>query len=125
MRPLERNRVKHPNCSEREHQWHGTRLNQPDWSEASHSLALCAKLQLEGLWFHLILNAHWEPLEFELPSLASGSSWLRWIDTGLDSPQDIVPWEAAEPVGGPTYRAAPRSVVLLHAFEDSPHPASR
>jgi len=67
--------------------------------------------------FHVILNAYWEPLDFELPSPATGARdpWRRWIDTFLDSPNDIVEWEQAPPVSSETYRAEPRSVVVLFA----------
>ena len=67
--------------------------------------------------FHLILNAYWEPLDFELPRAGEHSedSWHRWIDTTLDSPQDIVEWQTAPLVPGRTYRAGPRSVVVLFA----------
>jgi glycogen operon protein len=66
---------------------------------------------------HFILNAFWEPLEFELPQVSGvgADSWLRWIDTTLDSPRDICEWEMAEPVSGRTYRAGPRSVAVLFA----------
>ena len=33
----------------------------------SHSLAFSAELQKERVLFHMILNAYWEPLDFELP----------------------------------------------------------
>jgi glycogen operon protein len=94
--------------------WHGVKLNQPDWRDDSHSVALCAELQNEKLLIHFILNAYWEPLDFELPRLEN-VAWRRWIDTALDSPDDIVPWQAAPPVPGDTYRADARSVVLLIA----------
>ncbi|HET7294148.1 MAG TPA: glycogen debranching enzyme, partial [Vicinamibacteria bacterium] len=97
--------------------WHGVRLDQPDWSEHSHSLALAAELREAGLLEYLILNAYWEPLDFALPPLPGTTQWRRWIDTSLASPQDIVPWQTAPPVSGPTYRAGPRSVVVL--FGDS------
>jgi glycogen operon protein len=93
--------------------WHGAKLNQPDWSPQSHSLALCAEVRKEKLFFHLILNAYWEPLEFELPS--GTGAWRRWIDTSLESPQDIVDWPSAPTVAGRTYHAGPRSVVVLIA----------
>ena len=66
---------------------------------------------------HLILNAYWEALDFELPPTNQGgrSPWRRWIDTFRDSPHDIVPWETAPPVPGDTYRAEARSVVVLFA----------
>jgi glycogen operon protein len=92
--------------------WHGIKLNQPDWGEGSHSLALGGELHDEGLLLHLILNAYWEPLEFELPQLETGT-WRRWIDTSLESPDDIAVWDEAPPVVDSAYRAADRSVVLL------------
>jgi glycogen operon protein len=93
--------------------WHGVKLFQPDWGDHSHSVALGAELRREGLRFHLILNAYWEALDFELPGLENGKSWRRWIDTALDSPQDIVSWQTAPAVSGNTYRAEARSVVML------------
>jgi glycogen operon protein len=95
------------------HAWHGVKLNQADWSDHSHQLVLGAELQQEGLYFHLILNAHWEPHEFELPKPENGEPWRRWIDTALDSPEDIVPWEEGSAIHSETYPVQARSVVLL------------
>ena len=63
--------------------------------------------------FHLILNAYWEPLDFELPPVMG--AWRRWIDTSLRTPQDIVEWQEAPPYAESTYRAGPRSVIVLYA----------
>jgi glycogen operon protein len=95
--------------------WHGVKRGQPDWGDDSHSLALEAELKQDGIRVYLILNAYWEPLEFELPPLmnSGANSWRRWIDTSLESPQDIVPWETAPPLFRHTYRASARSVVVL------------
>jgi isoamylase len=94
--------------------WHGVKVGQPDWSRHSHAFAFEARLRHEGLRVYLILNAFWEPLDFELPPLGEGAgSWRRWIDTSLDSPQDISPWETAASLSGCTYRAAARSVAVL------------
>src|SRR5262249_4733266 len=49
--------------------WHGVRLNQPDWGNASHSVALTVELRREQRLVHIILNAYWAPLTFELPLL--------------------------------------------------------
>jgi isoamylase len=97
--------------------WHGVKLNQPDWADHSHSVALSAKLPKEDILCHLIFNAYWEPLEFELPRVGSAESdpWRRWIDTSLASPHDIVEWHTAMSVPGYTYRAGPRSVIVLWA----------
>ena len=72
--------------------WHGVKLEQPDWSETSHSIAISAETPNKELLFHVILNAYWEPLEFELPRAGASDRdlWHRWIDTTLDSPHDIV-----------------------------------
>ena len=97
--------------------WHGVKLDQPDWSDWSHSFAFSAELKKEKQLVHLILNAFWEPLEFELPMVSedNGGSWRRWIDTALESPHDVVEWQTAPSFTGRTYQAGPRSVVLLYA----------
>jgi isoamylase len=92
--------------------WHGVRLNQPDWSHDSHSLAATARsLQGRYLW-HLMLNAYWEPLAFELPP-PEAPGWYRLVDTFLESPDDICDLLAAPIVEPLTYLVQPRSVVLL------------
>jgi len=94
--------------------WHGVRLGQPDWGEHSRSLAFEAELRREGLRIYLILNAYSEPLEFELPPAGeSVAAWRRWIDTALESPEDIVPWETAPALSKRSYTAAAHSVVVL------------
>jgi glycogen operon protein len=97
--------------------WHGVKLEQPDWSHYSHSLALSLEAQKHKLCFHVILNAYWEPLDFELPTTGNRDKdpWRRWLDTSLDSPHDIVEWDKAPSIQGRTYRAGPRSVVVLLA----------
>jgi isoamylase len=92
--------------------WHSVKVGQPDWSDHSHSLAFEAELTREGFRICLIMNAYWQPLEFELPRTGD-ASWYRWIDTALESPQDIVPWQAAPLLSGQAYWAAARSVVVL------------
>jgi glycogen operon protein len=95
--------------------WHGIRLNQPDWSDNSHSVALSAELRGEGLLAYFIFNAYWEHLDFQLPGMGmcTASTWRRWIDTFLEPPEDIVPWQDARPVQGHSYPAGPRSAVVL------------
>jgi glycogen operon protein len=96
-------------------EWHGVKLHLPDWSPDSHTIAVTAELRRDGLLAHFMLNAYWEPLEFELPPVQGGDNnrWRRWIDTALDSPDDIVPWQEAPSVPGSPYRVEARSVVVL------------
>jgi len=98
--------------------WHGVKLNQPDWSPGSHSLAVSVDLKHERLSMYVILNAYWEALDFELPAVRNGrENWRRWIDTALDPPHEICEWNEAVPVPGGTFRAGARSVVVLIAGE--------
>jgi glycogen operon protein len=99
--------------------WHGVKLFHPDWSDGSLSVAIEAEMKREGLRFYTILNAYWEPLEFELPRLDSGARWQRWIDTSLDSPSDIVPWQTAPVIAGDSYKVGDRSVVMLFAYKNN------
>ena len=93
--------------------WHGQRLQQPDWSEDSHTIAFSLHHPYSEEHLHVILNAYWEPLEFELPSLLLGNSWHRIIDTALPSPEDFSDIRTAIEVYGDRYLAAPRSSVVL------------
>ena len=105
--------------------WHGVKLHQPDWSDHSLSLALSAELRNEGLLIHFIFNAYWESLDFELPQVRTAKTdpWRRWIDTFQEAPQDIVPWKEDPKIPEYTYRAGPRSVVVLWARlgDEAPH----
>ena len=98
--------------------WHGVKLGQPDWGDTSLSVAFTAELKEEKLTFYLILNAYHEALGFELPPAEAGNPWRRWIDTSLASPQDIVDWQVAPSLSGGSYRAGPRSLVMLIAVRD-------
>ena len=106
-------------------EWHGVRLHEPDWGRDSHSIALEAELEREGLRVYLILNAYWEPLEFELPPLEGGGrAWHRWIDTSLDAPHDIAHWHKAPALAGHSYGAGAHSVVVLFTAIASGPPAT-
>jgi isoamylase len=100
--------------------WHGVKLNEPDWGDSSHSIAISAVLQKESVRFHLMINAYREPLEFELPPINHDreNPWRRWIDTSLESPDDIVDWQESAYVRGFKYSLGPRSTVLLYANLD-------
>jgi glycogen operon protein len=95
--------------------WHGIRLNQPDWSDHSHSLAFTVQGPGRELLIHIIFNAFREALDFELPPSPADppAKWRRIIDTYLESPNDICNMAQAPAVDGPTYFVQPHSVVLL------------
>ena len=65
----------------------------------------------ERIALHLILNAYWEPLEFELPP--HHLPWRRFLDTSQEAPNDICPPHEARPVARDRYIVADRSIVML------------
>lgn len=95
--------------------WHGVKPEQPDWGDWSHSLALGAELRKQRLLFHLMTNAYWKALDFELPPTddRGGDPWRCWINTALKSPLDIVEWQKAPTISDDKYRVEARSVVML------------
>jgi glycogen operon protein len=97
---------------------HGIRLNQPDLSAESHSLAVTVRDRTRPVTFHAMFNAYWEPLVFELPRLGRDvkGGWRRWIDTDRDAPGDVCEGPPAAAVDGPTYTVQARSLVVLFAF---------
>lgn len=108
-------------------QWHGVKLNAPDWGENSRSIAFSVELRGEGQLAHFIFNAYWEPLDFELAQDFNGHalSWRRWIDTSLKSPDDITDWRDGSAVTERSYHAESRSVVVLLANTRSAAEQSR
>ena len=96
--------------------WHGRRLFQADWSPESRSLALHLRLgggrAAEDNIF-IIANAYWEGMHFELPVL-DGRNWARFLDTALESPQDICEVGMERELQDPqSYSVGARSVVVL------------
>jgi len=98
-------------------EWHGVRLGCPDWADDSHSIACTVRPSavVVPLWLHLICNAYWEPLDFDLPAVPeqAESGWRRWIDTARRSPEDIVDPVVAPLVAERQYHVMPRSFVAL------------
>jgi glycogen operon protein len=100
---------------------HGVRLNEPDLSPESHSLAVTLGGGRRPVMFHAMFNAYWEPLTFELPPpLPTGSGrWRRWIDTSRDAPGDVCAGTRSPLVEAPAYTVGARSIVVLIARSDT------
>jgi len=105
-------------------EWHGVRLGKPDWSEDSHSLACTIRPGLHHFPFclHIMYNAYWGALEFELPDVPETAvcGWQRWIDTACEPPEDINDPPRAPLVGETQYRVMARSVATLFVPIDGP-----
>ena len=94
-------------------QWHGTALNQPGWVDG---MARVLGFTLGGFDgeadIHVMANMYWDTLDMAVPPV-TGRSWVRAVDTGRPSPDDIAD-PGQEPLHtDPTYPVGGRSVVVL------------
>jgi len=71
--------------------WHGTAVGKPDWTPLSHSLAWTLEGQGPDQRLHVLANAWWRELDFELPTLPANLGWHRVLDTARLAPADITP----------------------------------
>ncbi len=94
--------------------WHDVRLGQLDWRSDSHSLAFSLHHAESADRLHIMVNAFWEPLSFELPSLPPDLCWHRVVDTALPAPDDICVADGPS-VDEVRYRTEARTVVILLA----------
>src|SRR5215217_5524399 len=93
--------------------WHGCALGQPGWNDpTSRVLSFTMGGFGEETDIHVILNMADSELAFELPRL-EGRTWMRAVDTGLDSPADIAGPGQEQPVEGTSYLAPSRSVAVF------------
>jgi isoamylase len=84
-----------------------------DWGESSHELAYCLRgASQRDRDLYVMLNAGPEDVEFAVQEGRPGE-WLRVIDTGRPSPDDILPAEAGVRLDGPEYLVRARSVAVL------------
>ncbi len=95
--------------------WHGVKVNQPDWSDVSHTIAFTVESISAATAMHVMVNAFSQPLEFELPQLSKtkNRSWKLWIDTFKSSPNDICEWDTGPIIRKSTYLVNAYSIVVL------------
>lgn len=96
--------------------WHGTQLNQPDWSFHSHSIAYVLEASSQqDHEIYVAINAYWESLEFQIPTAINKKPWRMVVNTNENSPQDIIPEEYASIYYDRTCRLVARSMIILIA----------
>ncbi|GAB97954.1 glycogen operon protein [Kineosphaera limosa] len=90
--------------------WHGRRLDEPDWSADSRTIAYT----LGGVGgqpdVHVMVNMHWEGADFALPT---GREWRRALDTAIAGRDAVSPPGAEPAIDGDHYLVTSRSVVVL------------
>jgi len=108
----------HKNSSVTKFTWHGVKLGQPDVSPVSHSIAYSLNHKESQTHFHVMINAYWEPLTFELPPLPfpEGFRWHQRINTAKKHPEDFNGLDNAPAIDGDFFKLDARSIVLLQAI---------
>ena len=99
--------------------WHGIKSGKPDWSRSSHSLAATLVHPRADEHLHIMLNAYWKPLKFQLPPLKKGRKWKRIVDTSLPSKQGFTPISKAIIIDKNFYKLSDRSVAVLFSGLES------
>ena len=88
--------------------WHGVKLNQPDWSYHSHTLAYHLNEEFGDYHYHFMVNAWNEPLMFDIPP--TDHQWCKVIDT-FEEPSF---WPFGnQPINSPGYEVKEKSIVIL------------
>lgn len=95
--------------------WHGIKLNQPDWGDKSHSIAFTLVHPEADEMLHIMINAFWKKLDFELPELKNGKQWRQIINTYSEHPDDFSKASAAKVLKGSSFEVMDRSIVVLLA----------
>ena len=90
--------------------WHGVGP-EPDLTHESRSLAYHLRGgSRDDQDLYVMINAWWEDLTF---AIQAPGPWMRAIDTGLESPDDIAESGKEVPLAEAAYRVRARSVVVL------------
>jgi glycogen operon protein len=93
--------------------WHGTSLNSPGWCDPMGRALSVTLAGFDGdADIHMMLNMHWESLDFELPSVA-GRIWRKAVDTSRPPSLDIADFGFEPAVAGNICKVRDRSVVVL------------
>ena len=93
--------------------WHGTKVDQAGWNDPD---ARVLGFTLAGFDddadLHVMMNMHWDGLDFELPAL-EGRGWAVAADTSAPSPADVADEGTERSVAGSTYHVPGRTIVVM------------
>ena len=87
--------------------WHGTELNEPDWSENSHTLGFEYHFPEKKERILVLMNMFWDDITFEIPKEVYGK-WNLQVDTSQDNSDTCTLFDADEKV-----KLEGRSIIVL------------
>ncbi len=94
--------------------WHGIELNKPDWSENSQSLAFTLLHPQAGEIVHVMVNAFWKSLKFQIPQLKE-KKWYKVVDTAEEAPNDFTEVGKGKKIDKRLLTINDRSIIVLMA----------
>lgn len=94
--------------------WHGVALNKPDWSKNSHSLAFTLFHPETNEVIHVMVNAYWKSLKFQIPGLKD-KKWCKIIDTSVAAPEDFCEAGKGKIIDRKKINVMDRSIIVLKA----------
>jgi glycogen operon protein len=98
--------------------WHGTKLDKPDWSEFSHTVSFTMHHPKEDEHIHVMINAYWDDLPFEVPSIPNSYRWKVVVNTALDAPDHFRTPEQAPACDEHVCKVKSRSIVILEGIRE-------
>lgn len=96
--------------------WHSCQLNKPNFNdhEATVLAFTLAGLTAEEPDMHVMMNMDYRDMKFEIPQLSDGRVWHRYVDTSLESPDDILEIGQTKPLASQEYYILEtHSIVVL------------
>jgi isoamylase len=94
--------------------WHGVELDRPDWSKNSRSLGFTLYHPKAGECIHVMVNAYWDTLKFQIPKLVH-QNWYKVVDTSAKSPYDFCKPGLGEKINQSALKVMDRSIIVLMA----------
>ena len=94
--------------------WHGVELNKPDWSENSRSLAFTLFHPEADEIIHVIVNAFWKKLKFQIP-IIDQKKWYKIVDTSETTGTGFNELEKSEIINRPKLTVKDRTIIIMMA----------
>lgn len=95
--------------------WHGCKLFSPGWDDPASKVLACTIASFTDGQpdIHIMFNADYRPLDFEIPQAPNKLKWYRLSDTSQEGPGDFAKPGSEVAVSGTTYDVNPYSTVIL------------
>ncbi|MCP4706268.1 MAG: glycogen debranching protein GlgX [candidate division Zixibacteria bacterium] len=100
--------------------WHGVKPLKPDWGYESRCIAVqltdSSGQNSDQSDIYMAFNSYWKPVKFALPKLPRGKNWYLKVNTGSDTPLDILDNGHEIKINNQkTYKVSSRSTLILLA----------